>query len=278
MGKALSATRGLAPGGIGTRQSFLWCDPLQSPRRIPAPGYCISSRKLRSFEVPGRRGNQQGRGRPGGGKKKEKRTRKKCSVRRSYLHAAHLGTCEGSRLVGGTRLVVFPRCLTPYRPKNTTSRDPYPPSSRDPPFRPGPLPLLHLFGKGKGQGVPAREGVPARGSLELWAVWPWEYHEPGPPNEPGPLDSPDHPMARLRPFTVSHDSDWKGREGEWLCRSTVEYLLSWMASDLGGGLVGPTNPPQSIAVKESWCSRVDFEFLMCGGICVEFLVANLHGN
>ena len=28
--------------------------------------------------------------------------------------------CEVSRLVGGTRLVVFPRC----RPKNTTSRDP----------------------------------------------------------------------------------------------------------------------------------------------------------
>ena len=36
-----------------------------------------------------------------------------------------------------------------------------------PPFEPGPplpagTPLLHLFGKGKGQGVPAREGVPGR--------------------------------------------------------------------------------------------------------------------
>ena len=37
----------------------------------------------------------------------------------------------------------------------------------------------------------AREGVPARGFLELWAVWAWEYHEPGPPNEPGPLASPE---------------------------------------------------------------------------------------
>ena len=54
-------------------------DPLQNPRRTPAPEYCISSRKWRSFEVRGRGGIQEGRGRWGGGKKKEKRTRKKCS-------------------------------------------------------------------------------------------------------------------------------------------------------------------------------------------------------
>ena len=52
----------------------------------------------------------------------------------------------------------------------------------------GPLPLLAgtspppapFWEKGKGQGVPAREGVPAHGFLGLWAVWAWEYHERGP--------------------------------------------------------------------------------------------------
>ena len=58
---------------------FLWGDPLQNPRRTPAPEHCISSRKRRSFEVPERGGIQEGRGRWGGGKKKEKGTRKKCS-------------------------------------------------------------------------------------------------------------------------------------------------------------------------------------------------------
>ena len=72
-------------------------------------------------------------------------------------------------LAACTRLVVFPRFLTPYRPRNTTSRDFCPPSSRDPyPPRapsghdPYPRPLPHLFGKGK---LPARQGVPARGFL-----------------------------------------------------------------------------------------------------------------
>ena len=59
-----------------------------------------------------------------------------------------------------------------------------------PPFRLGPAPFWE-GARGKGQGVPAQEGVPARGFLELWAVWAWEYHEPGPPNEPGPLASPE---------------------------------------------------------------------------------------
>ena len=31
--------------------------------------------------------------------------------------------------------------------------------------------------------VPAQEGVPACGFVDLWAVWAWEYHEPGPPND-----------------------------------------------------------------------------------------------
>ena len=45
----------------------------------------------------------------------------------------------------------------------------------------------------------------------------------------------------------------------------------------GGGTIGPTNS-QSIAVKEFWFSRVEFEVLMCGGICVKFLAANSPGN
>ena len=63
---------------------------------------------------------------------------------------------KGSRLVGGTRLVVFPR---PNRSQceKATSRDPL--SSRD------PLPLAPFkrgAGAGGGGGVPAGRGVPAR--------------------------------------------------------------------------------------------------------------------
>ena len=43
------------------------------------------------------------------------------------------------------------------------------------------------------------------------------------------------------------------------------------------GMLGPTNS-QSIDVKEFWFSRVEFEVLMCGGICVKFLVADFPGN
>ena len=79
-----------------------------------------------------------------------------------------IGKCEGSRLVGGTWLVVFPDVLTPYRLKNTTSRDPYPPWSRGT-LLPAGNPLLHLFGRGNGQGVPARGGVLGRGFLiKFW--------------------------------------------------------------------------------------------------------------
>ena len=69
-----------------------------------------------------------------------------------------LGKCEGSRLVGGTRLVVFPRFLTPYRPKNTTSRDPCPPSSRDPPSRPGPPPPAPIWEGARGKGSRLERG------------------------------------------------------------------------------------------------------------------------
>ena len=70
------------------------------------------------------------------------------------LGALSMRKCHRSRLVGGTRLVVFPRFLTPYRPKNTTSRDPYPPSSRDPPSGRDPSP----------PSAPLRQGARGKGS------------------------------------------------------------------------------------------------------------------
>ena len=51
--------------------------------------------------------------------------------------------------------------LTPYRPKNPTSRDPYTPSSRNPPSgRPAPPSVLHLFEKGQGARSPSSRGGP----------------------------------------------------------------------------------------------------------------------
>ena len=94
----------------------------------------------------------------------------------NFSWRAFLGKCEGSRLVGGTRLVVFSRFLAPHRPK------------RDPPL---PAGTPYLFGKGNGARGPGSRGGPGSGFLELLAVWAWEYHEPGPPNEPGPLASPE---------------------------------------------------------------------------------------
>ena len=55
--------------------------------------------------------------------------------------------------------MVFPRFLTPHRPKNTTSRDPYPPSSRDPPFRHDPPPPAPLW-EGQGARGPGSRGGP----------------------------------------------------------------------------------------------------------------------
>ena len=75
------------------------------------------------------------------------------------LWAAFSGQCEGSRLVGGTRLVVFPRFLTLHRPKHATSRDPYPPFEPGPLFRPGPLPpFCTSLGRGNGKGSRLERG------------------------------------------------------------------------------------------------------------------------
>ena len=69
------------------------------------------------------------------------------------------------------------------------------------PFEPGPplparTPLpppapLSEGERGKGSRL---ERVPA-----LWAVWAWEYDEPGAPHEPGPLASPDDGVLQKGP-------------------------------------------------------------------------------
>ena len=79
-----------------------------------------------------------------------------------------VGKCEGSRLDGGTRLVVFPCFLAPCRPKNTTSRDPYPLRAGTPLPAGTPPPLLHLFGKGQGVRGPGSRWGP--GSWLSWTV------------------------------------------------------------------------------------------------------------
>ena len=87
--------------------------------------------------------------------------------------------------------MVFPR---PNRPQfeKTMSRDPL--SSRDPlPLAPSQIGAGGGGGSRPGGGVPARRGVgvPARGVLRpVRGQEAWEYHEPGPPNEPGPLAFP----------------------------------------------------------------------------------------
>ena len=81
-------------------------------------------------------------------------------IQKPFRHAS-VFKCEGSRLVGGTRLVVYPRCLTPYGPKNATSRDPYPPSSRDPPpSGRAPSPPAAPLWEGQGARGPGSRGGP----------------------------------------------------------------------------------------------------------------------
>ena len=74
------------------------------------------------------------------------------------------------------------------------------------PLAPCPFPKRCRGGGGvpAGRGVPARRGVgvPARGILRpIRGQEAWEYHKPGPPNEPGPLafshDSPGHFQGTL---------------------------------------------------------------------------------
>ena len=64
---------------------FLWGDPLETPHRTPAPEYCISSRKRRSFEVRGGGGGfrKEGGGAVGRGKKRRKKGRAKSAQNRA---------------------------------------------------------------------------------------------------------------------------------------------------------------------------------------------------
>ena len=54
--------------------------------------------------------------------------------------------------------MVFPRFSAPFWPKNTTSRDPYPPSSRDPPSGRDPPPSAPLWEGARVRGPGLRGG------------------------------------------------------------------------------------------------------------------------
>ena len=114
-----------------------------------------------------------------------------------------------------------------------TAKPPTVRESREPgpPLEPGPLaPCPSQRGAEGGEGsrpeggVPARRGVgvPARGILRpIRCQAAWEYHEPGPPNEPGPLafsqcclphTSPGGPAWRIAKRVTG---GWGKREGRW---------------------------------------------------------------
>ena len=81
----------------------------------------------------------------------------------------------------------IPTPLDPLQVEEHHEPGPLPPFEPAPPLPAGtPSPPAPLLGRGKGQGVPAREGVPG-GLLGLWAVWAWERHEPGPLSSWDPL-------------------------------------------------------------------------------------------
>ena len=105
--------------------------------------------------------------------------------------------------MGSSCYVGTPRFLTPYRPKNRTSWDPYPLRAGTP-LPAGTPPLLHLFAG------PCSRGGPGSRLLELWAVWAWECHKPG--LEPRPPAFPDA-------------SKWQPRAGPALSRYTVQCTL-----------------------------------------------------
>ena len=76
---------------------LLWGDPLQNPRRTPAPEYCISSRKRRSLR------SEEGGGfrKEGDGGEGAKRTRNKCSECMCLMHqrAQHEALCKPSAMI-----------------------------------------------------------------------------------------------------------------------------------------------------------------------------------
>ena len=150
--------------------------------------------------------------------------------------------------------MAFPRFLTPYRPKNTrntTSRSPYPfkpgpPFGRDPPTRIHPS--CTSLVKGKVQGVPAREGVPARGFQNCGWFGRGDTHEPGPPNEPGPPCHSCFSQKDLGDHQITHP----------IC-----VLMRHLQYDFLGACFGPPScrssyikgPKQPLTTTHSKCLR-----------------------
>ena len=128
---------------------FLWGDPLQNPRRTPAPEYCISSRKRRSFEVPGRGGIREGRGQREGEKKGKKDLQKVlryCLSRLNFFNPGALWVFD----IFGHLLPV----LSVFRSGNLSNACPLPPLAKI--WAPQPPELqqwtnLFLVQCGKGQ-------------------------------------------------------------------------------------------------------------------------------
>ena len=122
----------------------------------------------------------------------------------SFLNVS-LGKCEGSRLVGGTRLVVFPRFLTRKGRRTPRAGTPTPlrvvtsPSGRDPPPS-----LLHLFGKGQGARGPGWRGGPGSWLSRTVSGLGVGIPQAGSPNEPGPLVSPDSLSPSVSPLKHHH--------------------------------------------------------------------------
>ena len=138
------------------------------------------------------------------------------------------GETRGTRLIGGTRLVVFPR---PNRSQFEKATGPDPLSSLDPlPLAPCPFPkICQGGGPGRKGGVPARRGVgvPARGVLRpVRGQEAWEYHEPGPPNEPGPLAFPQKSLKSSKKSQKAPEmSLWRLFE---LLKTSLTGRLSWV--------------------------------------------------
>ena len=82
----------------------------------------------------------------------------RASARKSDLQCQKLGKCKGSRLVGGPGSW-YSHASWPVQAEEHHEPGPLPPLEPGPPLLAGtPPPSCTSLGRGKGQGVPAREG------------------------------------------------------------------------------------------------------------------------